>query len=199
MAGICDQDILRRTGKSTEARRGDTEAIWDYAGRGVAMMLPRVANAVTVTEADVNVTTPDGTADRYSCIRRAAQPRPFWCGRTGPRPAFRQMASGSPNRGTGAGGASVLPRQEGPDREKGGATPIQDVRPPAQGPNETTATRRMRRRSSRGWTGKRRWPRTGRSARRVIVRAADRTVPRRSAGSRRSGRFIPWRRAAVTR
>jgi len=34
-------------------------------GAGVAMLLPKVANAVTVTESDVNVKTPDGTADCY--------------------------------------------------------------------------------------------------------------------------------------
>jgi hypothetical protein len=30
---------------------------------GVAMLLPKVANAATVTESDVTVKTPDGTAD----------------------------------------------------------------------------------------------------------------------------------------
>lgn len=34
-------------------------------GAGIAMMLPKVANAIAVTESDVNVTTPDGTADCY--------------------------------------------------------------------------------------------------------------------------------------
>ena len=32
---------------------------------GVAMLLPKVANAAAVTESDVTVTTPDGTADCY--------------------------------------------------------------------------------------------------------------------------------------
>jgi carboxymethylenebutenolidase len=34
-------------------------------GAGVAMTLPRVVNAVAVTDGDVAVTTPDGTADCY--------------------------------------------------------------------------------------------------------------------------------------
>jgi hypothetical protein len=66
----------------------------------MAMMLPQVANAVAVTESDVNVKTPDGTADCYFVHPRAARPRAFWCGRTssgcGRRSA--RWASGSPNR-----------------------------------------------------------------------------------------------------
>ena len=34
-------------------------------GAGMAMMLPQVANAVAVTESEVTVKTPDGTADCY--------------------------------------------------------------------------------------------------------------------------------------
>ena len=34
-------------------------------GAGVAMLLPKVADAVSVTESDVMVKTPDGTADCY--------------------------------------------------------------------------------------------------------------------------------------
>ena len=62
-------------------------------GAGIAMMLPRVANAVTVTESDVNVTTPDGAADCYF-VHPASGTAPgvlIWPDIFGLRPAFRQM------------------------------------------------------------------------------------------------------------
>src|SRR3569623_2536028 len=57
------------------------------------MMLPRVANAVTVTESDVNVTTPDGTADCYF-VHPSSGKAPavlVWPDIFGLRPAFKQM------------------------------------------------------------------------------------------------------------
>ena len=59
----------------------------------MAMMLPRVANAVDVTESDVNITTPDGTADCYF-VHPASGTAPgvlVWPDIFGLRPAFRQM------------------------------------------------------------------------------------------------------------
>ncbi len=56
-------------------------------------MLPQVANAVAVTESDVNVTTPDGTADCYF-VHPASGTAPgvlIWPDIFGLRPAFRQM------------------------------------------------------------------------------------------------------------
>src|SRR6202140_1554024 len=60
---------------------------------GVGMMLPQVANAVTVTESDVTVTTPDGAADCYF-VHPASGTAPgvlVWPDIFGLRPAFRQM------------------------------------------------------------------------------------------------------------
>ena len=51
-------------------------------GAGMAMMLPQVKNAVKVTESDVNVMTPDGTADCYFVHPSTARLQAFWCGRT---------------------------------------------------------------------------------------------------------------------
>ena len=69
-------------------------------GAGIAMMLPKVANAVTVTESDVNIKTPDGTADGYFVHPATGTARAYSCGRTssgcGRRSA--RWASGSPNR-----------------------------------------------------------------------------------------------------
>ena len=57
------------------------------------MMLPQVANAVAVTEADVTVTTPDGSCDAYF-VHPASGTAPgvlLWPDIFGLRPANRQM------------------------------------------------------------------------------------------------------------
>ena len=91
---MCDQDHFEndrteyeRLGKVTRKQFGI------MLGAGVAMMLPSVANAVGVTESDVNVTTPDGTADCYF-VHPANGTAPgvlMWPDIFGLRPAFRQM------------------------------------------------------------------------------------------------------------
>jgi carboxymethylenebutenolidase len=63
-------------------------------GAGMAMMLPQVATAAAVAESDVNVKTPDGTADCYF-VHPASGTAPgvlMWPDIFGLRPAFRQMA-----------------------------------------------------------------------------------------------------------
>jgi carboxymethylenebutenolidase len=63
------------------------------AGMGLAMLLPRAANAQAVTESDVDVTTPDGTADCYFVHPSTGQ-HPgviVWPDILGLRPAFRMM------------------------------------------------------------------------------------------------------------
>jgi carboxymethylenebutenolidase len=60
---------------------------------GVAMLLPKVANAAAVTESDVTVTTPDGTADCYF-VHPSTGTAPgvlVWPDIFGLRPALRQM------------------------------------------------------------------------------------------------------------
>ena len=60
---------------------------------GVAMLLPKVANAATVIESDVTVKTPDGTADCYF-VHPATGTAPgilVWPDIFGLRPAMRQM------------------------------------------------------------------------------------------------------------
>ena len=62
-------------------------------GAGMAMMLPRVPNAATVTESEVTITTPDGTADCYF-VHPASGTAPgvlMWPDIFGLRPAFRTM------------------------------------------------------------------------------------------------------------
>jgi carboxymethylenebutenolidase len=62
-------------------------------GVGMAMLLPRAADALDVKESDVNVKTPDGTADCYF-VHPASGSYPgvvVWPDVLGLRPAFRQM------------------------------------------------------------------------------------------------------------
>jgi carboxymethylenebutenolidase len=91
---MCDEDTqadvdeyLRRSGMTRREFGKGAAAV------GVAMMLPKVANAQAVTETDVNVTTPDGQADCYF-VHPAAGRHPgviIWPDILGLRPAFRAM------------------------------------------------------------------------------------------------------------
>ena len=105
------------------------------------MMLPRAANAVSVTESDVNVTTPDGTADCYF-VHPASGTAPgvlIWPDIFGLRPAFRQMGKRLAESGYSVLVVNPFYRaKKAPTASAGGATPIQEVRPLAQGLNETT-------------------------------------------------------------
>jgi carboxymethylenebutenolidase len=110
-------------------------------GAGVAMMLPKVANAVAVSESEVNVTTPDGSADCYFAhpASGAAPGVLVWPDIFGLRPAFRQMGKRLAESGYAVLVVNPFYRaKKAPTAEKGAATPIQDVRPLAQGLNETT-------------------------------------------------------------
>jgi carboxymethylenebutenolidase len=62
-------------------------------GAGLAFALPRVANAMETSESEVEIRTPDGTADAY-LVHPAAGRHPgvlVWPDIFGLRPAFRQM------------------------------------------------------------------------------------------------------------
>ena len=91
---MCDQDQFEKDRQEYEARGWVTRRQFGVLlGAGVAMMLPQVANAVAVTESDVNVMTPDGTADCYF-VHPASGTAPgvlVWPDIFGLRPAFRQM------------------------------------------------------------------------------------------------------------
>ena len=63
---MCDQDHFEKDQQEYESLGLVTRKQFGILlGAGVAMMLPQVANAAAVTEADVNITTPDGVADCY--------------------------------------------------------------------------------------------------------------------------------------
>jgi len=139
---MCDQDHFEEDRKDYEARGLVTRKQFGVMlGAGVAMMLPRVANAAAVTEAEVNVTTPDGTADCYF-VHPSSGTAPgvlIWPDIFGLRPAFRQMGKRLAESGYSVLVVNPFYRaKKAPTAEKGGATPIQQVMPLAQGLNETT-------------------------------------------------------------
>ncbi len=105
------------------------------------MMLPRAANAVTVTESEVNVTTPDGVADCYF-VHPATGPAPgvlVWPDIFGLRPALRQMGKRLAESGYSVLVVNPFYRaKKAPTAEAGAATPIQELMPLARTLNETT-------------------------------------------------------------
>ena len=139
---MCDQDHFEEDRKEFEARGMVTRRQFGVLlGAGISMMLPKVANAVAVTESDVNVTTPDGTADCYFVhpASGAAAGVLVWPDIFGLRPAFRQMGKRLAESGYSVLVVNPFYRtKKAPTADKGAATPIADVRPLAQSLNETT-------------------------------------------------------------
>ena len=110
-------------------------------GAGVAMLLPRVADAQTVTESEVNVKTPDGTADCYF-VHPSSGTAPgvlMWPDIFGLRPAFRQMGKRLAESGYAVLVVNPFYRtKKAPTADAGAATPIQQLTPLAQTLSETT-------------------------------------------------------------
>jgi carboxymethylenebutenolidase len=139
---MCDQDHFDKDRQEYE-RLGlvTRKQFGRMLGAGMAMMLPQVANAASVTEADVNVTTPDGTADCYFVhpASGATAGVLVWPDIFGLRPAFRQMGKRLAESGYSVLVVNPFYRaKKAPTAEAGAATPIDKVRPLAQGLNETT-------------------------------------------------------------
>jgi carboxymethylenebutenolidase len=92
---MCDETTLgdvekyERAGKLT---RRDFSVM--TAGAGLALVLPRAADAMEVKGMDVNITTPDGTADCYFTHPTSGKHPAvlIWPDIFGLRPAFRKMA-----------------------------------------------------------------------------------------------------------
>ena len=139
---MCDQDHFEQDRQEYQARGLVTRKQFGIMlGAGVAMMLPRAANAATVTESDVNVTTPDGVADCYFVhpASGTAAGVLVWPDIFGLRPAFRQMGKRLAESGYAVLVVNPFYRtKKAPTAEAGGATPIQDVMPLARTLNETT-------------------------------------------------------------
>ncbi len=139
---MCDQDHFDQDKEQFEARGLVTRKQFGMMlGAGVAMMLPQVANAAPVTESDVTVTTPDGTADCYFVhpASGTAAGVLVWPDIFGLRPAFRQMGKRLAESGYAVLVVNPFYRtKKAPTADAGAATPIQQLMPLAQGLNETT-------------------------------------------------------------
>jgi len=139
---MCDQNYFEKDRLEYEARGLVTRRQFGVLlGAGVAMMLPKVVNAVDVTERDVTVKTPDGTADGYF-VYPASGTAPavlVWPDIFGLRPAFRQMGKRLAESGYAVLVVNPFYRvQKAPTAAKGAATPIPDVLPLAKALSETT-------------------------------------------------------------
>src|SRR3954470_8781156 len=138
---MCDQDHFDKLA-DYEARGWVTRRQFGVLlGAGIAMMLPQVANAVTVTESDVTIKTPDGTADCYF-VHPASGAAPavlVWPDIFGLRPAFRDMGKRLAQSGYSVLVVNPFYRtKKAPTAGEGSATPIQQLMPLAQSLNETT-------------------------------------------------------------
>jgi len=92
---MCDEhsldDMAEFQQRSMELTRRRFGAL--SLGVGAALMLPKVVGAVDVKESDVEIKTPDGTADAYF-VHPSSGAHPgvlIWPDALGLRPAFRQM------------------------------------------------------------------------------------------------------------
>ena len=139
---MCEQESFDKDRQDFEKRGLVTRRQFGILlGAGMAMMLPAVANAATVVESEVNITTPDGTADCYF-VRPASGTAPgvlIWPDIFGLRPAFRQMGKRLAESGYAVLVVNPFYRlHKAPTAEAGTATPIQSLMPLAKSLNETT-------------------------------------------------------------
>ena len=139
---MCDQDHFDDDLKDFEAQGLVTRRQFGVLlGAGMAMMLPEVANAQAVTESDVLIKTPDGTADCYFArpSTGAAAGILMWPDIFGLRPAFRLMGKRLAESGYSVLVVNPFYRvSKAPTAEKGSATPIPQLMPLAQALTETT-------------------------------------------------------------
>ena len=139
---MCDQDHFEDDTHEFEKRGLVTRRQFGVlVGAGACMMLPQVANAVAVTESDVTITTPDGTADAYF-VHPATGTAPgvlIWPDIFGLRPAFRQMGKRLAESGYSVVVINPFYRvKKAPTASNGANTPIPELMPLAQALNETT-------------------------------------------------------------
>ena len=138
---MCDQDHFADSVKEYEARGLITRKQFGVMlGAGAAMMLPQVANAVTVTDSEVNIKTPDGTCDAYFVHPAGTAPGVLiWPDIFGLRPAMKTMAKRMAESGYSVLVVNPFYRaQKAPTAPQGGATPIQGLVPLMQALNEQT-------------------------------------------------------------
>jgi carboxymethylenebutenolidase len=139
---MCDQDHFEEDRQLYESRGLVTRRQFGaLLGAGVVMLLPQVANAVAVTESEIQIVTPDGTADCYF-VHPASGTAPavlMWPDIFGLRPAFRQMGKRLAESGYAVLVVNPFYRtKKAPTAAAGAQTPIPELRPLAGTLNETT-------------------------------------------------------------
>jgi carboxymethylenebutenolidase len=125
---MCDQDHFEDDKLDFEARGLVTRKQFGIMlGAGIAMMLPRVANAATVTESEVMIKTPDGMCDAHF-VHPATGAAPgvlLWPDIFGLRPAMNQMAKRLAESGYSVLVINPFYRvKKAPTADQGAATPI---------------------------------------------------------------------------
>src|SRR5437868_2936081 len=130
-----DAEIYKKRGLVTRRQFGV------LLGAGVAMALPKVANAVKVAESEVTIKTPDGDCDAYF-VHPATGTAPgvlVWPDIFGLRPAFRTMGKRLAESGYSVLVVNPFYRvKKAPTADNGAATPIAQLMPLAQALTETT-------------------------------------------------------------
>jgi carboxymethylenebutenolidase len=139
---MCDQNHFEEDCQQAESlNRVTRKQFGVLLSAGMSMALPQVANAAPVSESDVTITTPDGTADAYF-VHPASGTAPgvlIWPDIFGLRPAFRQMGKRLAESGYSVVVVNPFYRtKKSPTADKGSATPIQEVMPLARSLNATT-------------------------------------------------------------
>ena len=139
---MCDQDHFEDDRQTFEALGMVTRRQFGVlVGAGIAMLLPQVVNAVAVTDADVTITTPDGSCDAYF-VHPANGTAPgvlVWPDIFGLRPAMRTMAKRLAESGYAVLVVNPFYRaQKAPTAAQGAATPIQGLMPLARALTEQT-------------------------------------------------------------
>ncbi len=139
---MCDQDHFDHDKADFEARGWVTRRQFGaLLGAGAAMMLPQVVNAVTVTDGEVTIKTPDGTCDAYFVHPATGTGAGvlYWPDIFGLRPAARTMAKRLAENGYSVLVVNPFYRtKKAPTADKGAATPIPELIPLAQALNATT-------------------------------------------------------------
>src|SRR5438552_6148677 len=139
---MCDKDHFAEDAEIYEKRGLVTRRQFGILlGAGVAMMLPSVAGAVTVTESEVMIKTPDGTCDAYFVHPSAGTAAAVlvWPDIFGLRPAFRSMGKRLAESGYSVVVVNPFYRKmKAPTASQGSATPIPELMPLAQALNEQT-------------------------------------------------------------
>jgi carboxymethylenebutenolidase len=139
---MCDQDHFDDDLAEYEARGMVTRRQFGVlVGAGIAMALPKVANAVAVTDGEVTIKTPDGTCDAYFVhpASGTAAGVLLWPDIFGLRPAMRNMGKRLAESGYSVLVVNPFYRvQKAPTAEKGAATEIKALMPLMQALNATT-------------------------------------------------------------